>query len=63
MVRAEPLNTCTAGIDTIDEQGSGLDRIGSGLKPTLAGSGLDQTAIFSKLADHDWIGLRIFLLF
>jgi len=26
-----------------DEQGSGLDRIGSGLKPKLAGSGLDRT--------------------
>jgi len=47
-----------------DEHGSGLDRTGSGLKPILAGSELDRTAIFfSKLADQDWIGLRIFLLF
>jgi len=38
-------------------------RTGSGLKPILAGSGLDQTAIFFKLADQDWIGLRKFWLF
>jgi len=31
-----------------DEHGSGLDRTGSGLKPILAGSGLDWTAIFLK---------------
>jgi len=29
-----------------DEHGSGLDRTGSGLKPILAGSELDRTAIF-----------------
>ena len=46
-----------------DEHGSGLDRTGSGLKPILAGSELDRTAIFSKLANQDWIGLRKFLLF
>jgi len=34
----------------------------SGLKPILAGSGLDRTTIFWKLADQDWIGLRKFLL-
>jgi len=28
---------------TRDEHGSGLDRTGSGLKPIVAGSGLDQT--------------------
>jgi len=38
-------------------------RAGSGLKPILAGSRLDRTAIFWKLADQDWIGLRKFLLF
>jgi len=32
-----------------DEYGSGLDRTGSGLKPILAGSGLDLTAIFLKI--------------
>jgi len=32
-----------------DEHGSGLDRTGSGLKPILAGSGLDRTAIFLKI--------------
>ena len=31
-----------------DEHGSGLDRIGSGLRPIFAGSGLDRTAIFFK---------------
>jgi len=30
------------------EHGSGLDRTGSGVKPILAGSGLDRTAIFLK---------------
>jgi len=45
-----------------DEHGSGLDRTGSGLKPILAGSGLDRTAIFFYLADQDWIGLRKVLL-
>jgi len=39
------------------------DEHGSGLKAILAGSGLDRTAIFSKLVDQDWIGLRKFLLF
>jgi len=34
-----------------DEHGSGLDQTGSGLKPILAGSGLDRTAIFLKMAD------------
>jgi len=29
-----------------DEHGSGLDRTGSGLKPILAGTGLDRTAFF-----------------
>jgi len=29
-----------------DEHGPGLDRTGSGLKPILAGSRLDRTAIF-----------------
>ena len=32
-----------------DKHGSGLDRIGSGLKAILAGSGLDRTAIFFKI--------------
>jgi len=32
-----------------DEHGSGLDLIGSGLKPILAGSGLERTAIFLKI--------------
>jgi len=32
-----------------DEHGSGLDRTGSGLKPILAGSGLDRIAIFLKI--------------
>jgi len=43
-----------------DEHGSGLDRTGSGLKPILAGSGLQ---FFSKVADQDWIGLGKFFLF
>jgi len=34
------------GLSCGDEHGSGLDRTGSGLKPILAGSGLDRTAIF-----------------
>ena len=34
---------------TRDEHGSGLDRTGSELKPILAGSGLDRTAIFLKI--------------
>ena len=46
-----------------DEHGSALDRSGSGLKPILAGSGLDRTAFFLKLADQDRIGLGKFLLF
>jgi len=46
-----------------DEHGSGLDRTVSGLKPILAGSGLDRTPFFSQLADKDWIGLRKYLLF
>jgi len=32
-----------------DEHGSGLDRTGSGLKPVLAGSGLDRTVIILKI--------------
>jgi len=32
-----------------DEHGSGLDRTGSGLKPILAGSGLDRIAIFLNI--------------
>ena len=32
-----------------DEHGSGLDRTGTGLKPIVAESGLDQTAIFFKI--------------
>ena len=32
--------------DARDEQASGLDRTGSGLKPIFGGSGLDPTAIF-----------------
>jgi len=48
---------------TRDEHGSGPDRTGSGLKAVLAGSGLDRMAIFWKLADQDWIGLRKFLLY
>jgi len=34
---------------TRDEHRSRLDRTGSGLKPILAGSGLDRTAIFLKI--------------
>jgi len=37
------------GIPGRDEHGSGLDRTGSGLKPILARSGLDRTAIFLKI--------------
>ena len=36
--------------NTKDEHGSGLDRAGSGLKPILAKSGLDRTAIFLKIS-------------
>jgi len=32
-----------------DEHRSGLDRTRSGLKPILAGSGLDRTPIFLKI--------------
>jgi len=32
-----------------DEHGSGLDGAGSGLKPIVAGSGLDRNAIFLKI--------------
>jgi len=46
-----------------DEHGSGLDRIGSRLKPFWAGPGLDRIAIFWKVADQDWIGMRNILLF
>jgi len=38
------------------------DRTGSRLKPILAGSGLDPTAIFLKIGGQDWIGLRKYLL-
>jgi len=39
-----------------DEHGSGLDRTGSGLRPILAGSGLDRTAICLKIGGSglDW---------
>jgi len=40
---------CSPLQDTKDEHGSGLDRTGSGLRPILAGSGLDWTAIFFKI--------------
>jgi len=33
-----------------DEHGSGLERIESGLKPILAGPGLDRTAILFKIS-------------
>jgi len=46
-----------------DEHGSGLERIGSELKPILAGQDWIGLQFFSKLADQDWIGLRKFLLF
>jgi len=53
-----------------DEHGSGLDRTGSdwirtgsGLRPILAGSGLDRTTIFWRLADQDCIGLKKYFLF
>jgi len=36
-------------MDSRDEHGSGLDWSGSGLKPILAGSSLDRTAIFLKI--------------
>jgi len=40
----------TVHISVRDEHGSGMDRIGSGLKPILAGSGLDRTEkIFAVL--------------
>ena len=40
---------CIHAHSSRDEPGSGLDRTGSGLKPVLAGSGLDRTAIFLKI--------------
>jgi len=46
-----------------DERGPGRDRTESGLQAISARSGLDRTAIFWRLADQDWIGLRQFLLF
>ena len=36
-------------VGTRDEHGSGLDRSELGLKPILAGAGLDRTAIFLKI--------------
>jgi len=63
MVRGEPTNNRTAGIDTGDEHGSGLDRTESGLKPIFAGSGLYRTAIFFKIGGSGQIGLRKYLLF
>ena len=45
------------------EQRQARIRIGSELKPILAGSGLDRTAIFFKLGDREWNGLRKSLLF
>jgi len=51
-------------LPTRDEHGSGLDRTGLGLKPILAGSGLDRTVIFLKIGGS---GLdrtqRIFVVF
>jgi len=44
------------------EANFGRIKTGSGLKPILAGSELDRTAIFLKIGGQDWIGLRIFLL-
>jgi len=41
---------------------SNRDEHGSGLKPILAGSGLDRTASFFQLADQDWIGVRKFVV-
>jgi len=41
------------GVGVRDEHGSGQDRTGTGLKPILAGSRLDWTAIFFKKADLD----------
>jgi len=45
-----------------DEHGTGLDRTESGLKPILAGSGLDRTAIFLKIGGSglDRIEKKIF---
>jgi len=38
-------------LSTRDKHGSGLDRTGSGLKPILAGSGLDRTPIFFVIGE------------
>jgi len=40
-------------VESRDEHGSGLDRTGSGLKPILAGLGLDRTAIFLKIGGSE----------
>jgi len=47
---------CSTGLDFRDEHGSGL-------KPILAGSGLDRTAVLLKLVEHDRKRLRKFWLF
>jgi len=44
-----PLLWKALALGSRDEHGSGLDPTGSGLKPILAGSGLDRTAIFFKI--------------
>jgi len=45
-----------SGVDSSDEHGSGL-------KPVLAGSGLDRTAIFSKIGGSGLDWTRNFFLF
>ena len=49
--RSNPLSPARSTIlaHSRDEHGSGLERTGSGLKPILARSGLDRTAIFLKI--------------
>jgi len=42
-------HTHFAHVANRDEHGSGPDRTGSGLKPILAASGLDRTAICLKI--------------
>jgi len=65
---------CNSSFPSMDDDCHGLraskqlaaemstNQSGSGLTPISAGSGLDRTAIFWKLADQDWIGLRKFIL-
>jgi len=50
-------------VDRSRLQQDSRDEHGSGLKPILVRSGLDQTAIFFKLADQHWIGRRKFWCF